>query len=66
MRTITLAHEIHYVIGPTDVVELTMPGLEKMAKEVGVGNCVEICVGGFVVFRCPPAHSNVVEFPTNL
>jgi len=59
MRVINLDPGIHFAIGETDTIELTIDGLEKISREVRLGNTVQI-IDGFVVFRCPPIRPNVV------
>lgn len=60
MRTINLEPGVHFTIGEVDTIELTIAGLEKTSREVRLGNAVQIVLDGFVVFRCPPTHDNVV------
>jgi hypothetical protein len=60
MRIINLDPGIHFTIGETDTIELTIDGLEKISREVRLGNTVQIVLDGFVVFRCPPTRPNVV------
>ena len=60
MRTINLDPGIHFTIGEADTIELTIDGLEKISREVRLGNTVQIVLDGFVVFRCPPTRPNVV------
>jgi len=60
MRIINLDPGIHFTIGDTDTIELTIDGLEKISREVRLGNTVQIVLDGFVVFRCPPTRPNVV------
>ena len=60
MRIINLDPGTHFTIGETDTIELTIDGLEKISREVRLGNTVQIILDGFVVFRCPPIRPNVV------